>query len=371
MNFQTLQKVENADFYLGLAFRAAKDKAEKSRLERSRSKAAKSKKLELEKLTIVRSVLHNSLNKLLTSFPSIDSLPPFYNEMVKISVDYGQLKQSLGALNWAKKQVDRIYSLHFNKLKREMEITAMNSIRRSFYGRISSIIDQIDDALKYLEQTRRIMKGFPHIKTSVFSVAIVGFPNVGKSSLLRALTTAKPEVNIYPFTTKNINIGYLEKNRQCVQLVDVPGTFDRSFDKTNNIERQSYLVMKHVADAILFVFDPSEECGYSMRDQQNLLETVKEMSDKELIVIMNKADKEKSTSAGAKKIAKSISISAHSRVGIPELEEKLLSLAEKYAAEIKAREEQEKKEQEREQEEREKQEKEYTESLDRDSLEDE
>ena len=53
---------------------------------------------------------------------------------------------------------------------------------------------------------------------------MVGFPNVGKSSLLASLTSAKPKIANYEFTTLKPNLGIVEyKDHQSFIIADIPG----------------------------------------------------------------------------------------------------------------------------------------------------
>lgn len=58
-------------------------------------------------------------------------------------------------------------------------------------------------------------------------VGLVGFPNAGKSTLLSRLTTARPKIDSYPFTTLVPNLGvlYFDDNH-CVVLADIPGLIE-------------------------------------------------------------------------------------------------------------------------------------------------
>ncbi len=60
----------------------------------------------------------------------------------------------------------------------------------------------------------------------IADVGFVGFPNAGKSSLLKALTNADPRVAAYPFTTKVPNLGVLTIHDRDIVLADIPGIIE-------------------------------------------------------------------------------------------------------------------------------------------------
>ncbi|EHM13107.1 MULTISPECIES: GTPase ObgE [Jonquetella] len=66
----------------------------------------------------------------------------------------------------------------------------------------------------------------------IADVALVGLPNAGKSSLLKALSDANPKIASYPFTTLSPNLGVLSVDDQKVILADMPGLIeDAHLDK--------------------------------------------------------------------------------------------------------------------------------------------
>ena len=63
----------------------------------------------------------------------------------------------------------------------------------------------LDDLIDIQKDLRRI----PVIELDVPTVVLVGAPNVGKSSIVRTVSTGTPEVNDYPFTTRGVTIGHI------------------------------------------------------------------------------------------------------------------------------------------------------------------
>jgi len=60
----------------------------------------------------------------------------------------------------------------------------------------------------------------------IADIGIVGMPNSGKSSLLSVLTSAKPKIASYPFTTINPNLGVISYDDKEVTLADIPGLIE-------------------------------------------------------------------------------------------------------------------------------------------------
>ncbi|NQU78839.1 50S ribosome-binding GTPase [Candidatus Woesearchaeota archaeon] len=286
MNFQGLAKIEKHQWYIDLAFRNA-NKAAKELKSQKRAGPNVIKRADLAKVRMVNRTLKRHFDLILTSFPSIDSLPEFYQELLRATLDYAMLKKSLGAVSWASKKIDFFSESFDRKIRRCQEFKRMTSYSREYHGRIASVIKQISGALDYLEITRKVMKGYPSVKTKLFTVCIAGFPNVGKTTLLSKLTGSTPEIADYAFTTREINIGYERINNHKVQFIDTPGTLAR-FNKMNPIEKQAYLAVKYCADMIIFVFDAGD-AGYGDDAQFKLLKSLESMG-KNMVVYASKTD---------------------------------------------------------------------------------
>jgi nucleolar GTP-binding protein len=194
--------------------------------------------------------------------------------------------------------------------------------QKEIYGRISSVLKQIDNELMLLSKAQRIIRKFPEI-TDLPTIVIAGYPNVGKSSLLKCLSSAKPEIAQYPFTTKEIHVGHMEKKEKFIinrfQIIDTPGLLDRPIADKNEIERQAIAALDHLADLILFIIDSSETCGYSIEDQKNLLVNLEKIFlSSKIFVVENKIDFKETNS-------KNIKISCKTGEGIQELIDRIFS----------------------------------------------
>lgn len=287
MAFNEIPPVETSDKFLDFAFKKATKVADELRDAIKDKPFFKSRKIEIAKLETVEKVLIKHFDGIVTSFPNFENLTEFYEELLKLHLDIKELKTALGSISWAKTKVRTFTREHIRKLSGADSPATMNVIRRSYYGRISSILKQIKPFLVFLETTRRILKSFPNIKSGIFTVAIAGFPNVGKSTLLSKLTPAKPAIDSYAFTTKTLNLGYYKSTLYKIQFIDTPGTLDRK-EKMNEVEMQANLAIKYVANLICYVFDLTETSS-SIDNQLKLLKNLKDF-DKPILCYLSKTD---------------------------------------------------------------------------------
>jgi nucleolar GTP-binding protein len=286
------------------------------------------KRYEIKKIIISRTEtfitdLTSQLESYVKNFPSIDKLPLFYQEIIDIKIDTDKLKNSLGAIDWARKTTLMVYSTQSSSLIKSGNVEFLKQKQKEIYGRVSSIVKQVDKYLVFLSNAQKILRTFPDIE-DIPTVVIAGYPNVGKSSLIRQLSAAKPEVAQYPFTTKQIYVGHMEKTvryeKKQYQIIDTPGLLDRPLSERNNIEKQAIAALRNLADLIVFIFDPSGTSGYQMSEQTLMLEDIKKLfCDVPFIIVENKVDVKNTGSANRK-------ISCTTGEGIEELRQEILSV---------------------------------------------
>ncbi len=231
------------------------------------------------------------LNKYIRAFPSLDQVHPFERELIDISVGLDELRHSLGAIDWARKTVESIHKKESSRVKSAATRQEISFALNSAYGRISSVLNKVSKELDFLNVARDRLQDMPGIDTEEPVVVMAGCPNVGKSQIVTVISSGKPEVATYPFTTKKVSLGHLHIGYQRVQVMDTPGLLDRAPDKRNKIELQAVAALEHLADVLVYVFDPSETCGYSMDVQTSLLKHIREsFPGIPIIVVSNKSD---------------------------------------------------------------------------------
>jgi len=170
----------------------------------------------------------------------------------------------------------------------------------------------------------------------IADVGLVGLPNAGKSTLLAALTAARPKIADYPFTTLEPNLGVLDlgdDDQRRPTIADVPGLIEGASSGAGlghaflrHVERTRILV--HVVDGS----DRDPEWGYNIiRDELEAHNPA--LLAKPMLVAFNKMDQTEASDAwpAFKKARKAqgvavVAISASARDGLDELRARLAEM---------------------------------------------
>ncbi len=124
----------------------------------------------------------------------------------------------------------------------------------------------------------------------IADIGIIGKPNAGKSSLLAALTRAKPKIANYPFTTINPNLGVAYYDGKEVTLADIPGLVEGAHKGVGLGDK----FLRHIerCKILLHLIDISEEDLISVykKIKFELSTYDKNLIKKKEIIFFNKSD---------------------------------------------------------------------------------
>ncbi|EDW63351.1 GTP-binding protein 10 homolog [Drosophila virilis] len=145
----------------------------------------------------------------------------------------------------------------------------------------------------------------------IADVGLVGFPNAGKSTLLKAISNAKPKIAAYPFTTIRPQIGTVEySDLRSISIADLPGLIEGAHANFG----MGHKFLKHIERTrlLLFMVDifgfqlsprhPHRDCLsniYALNKELELYDPT--LLEKPCVLLLNKMDKE-----GAKQILQNL-----------------------------------------------------------------
>ena len=170
---------------------------------------------------------------------------------------------------------------------------------------------------------------------TIADVGLVGFPNVGKSTLLSVISNANPKIANYPFTTIYPNLGVCEVLGETFVVADIPGLIEGASEGTG----LGHYFLKHVERVRLIVhlIDISESEGRSAVEDYKIINDELGKYNKELlktkqIVVFSKCDlldeeelkKKIDNFTKTLKISDYVCISSYTREGVETLKKKIL-----------------------------------------------
>jgi small GTP-binding protein len=142
------------------------------------------------------------------------------------------------------------------ELEEKLEKTPVNKATEKERGRLKSQIAQLKEEKQKKQKGTGETSGYAVEKKGDATVALVGFPSVGKSTLLNELTNAEVDTGAYEFTTLEVHPGMLKHKGANIQILDVPGLIGGAADGRGG-GTQVLSVVRN-AGLLLVVLDPEE-----------------------------------------------------------------------------------------------------------------
>ena len=249
------------------------------------------KRLEEARVTIAANFIASKLEGIALKTPFLKELHPFYRELISTMINVDEYRACLARIHGAAKITRKIAREAKVLIRKAEDAKAAARGRRMFFGRTLSLLSELTPCLSRIREFQLEMLKLPSIDPNLKTIIIAGVPNVGKSSLLRAVSRAKPEVKPYPFTTKTIIVGHISIEDEKIQVIDTPGLLDRPLEEKNKIELRAILAMKHLKGVIIYLFYPSETCGYTLDYQLKVYSSlVRWFPDVSIFIAANKVD---------------------------------------------------------------------------------
>ncbi len=253
--------------------------------------AKKARSLEIRKLNLVYDIVTSEIRKIVYGLPFVDRVHPFYRDLLDVIIGYKDYKDAVTRLARALKLIEKIYREHLELVKTAPTLREARRYRRSGVGRIMSILKRNRKYIDFLAENMPKLKKIPSIDPEKPTIIVAGMPQVGKSTLVKKISTASPEIAPYPFTTKNLVLGHIKIDDYLViQAIDTPGLLDRPLEDRNPIELQAVMALKHLKGIIIYLFDVSRNCYYSVEEQIRVFEDILRRFNKPVIVALNKVD---------------------------------------------------------------------------------
>ncbi|WP_296316960.1 GTPase ObgE [Winogradskyella sp. UBA3174] len=152
--------------------------------------------------------------------------------------------------------------------------------------------NSINQTPRYAQPGIPLEEGYITLELKLLAdVGLVGFPNAGKSTLLSVLTSAKPKIADYEFTTLKPNLGIVEyRDFKSFVMADIPGIIEGAAEGKG----LGYYFLRHIERNSILLFLIPADAKDIVEQYEILVDELRrynpEMLDKERFVVVSKSD---------------------------------------------------------------------------------
>jgi len=221
----------------------------------------------------------------------LDGLHPFYWALIEIEFDRDRIHKSISCVSKARRLAGKFFEKYRVLLMAAENKRELLRVASEGRGRILSGIKKCRRSLDYLRNLVVFIQHLPTIDATLPTIIVAGAPSTGKSTFVRSVSRARPEVASYPFTTTTIHIGHFYVGDDKIQVIDTPGLLDRPVEAMNPVEKRAVAALSLLDGSILFLVDVSKDAYMNVDEQFRLLKRVLEFAQgKPVYAALNKVD---------------------------------------------------------------------------------
>ncbi len=151
------------------------------------------------------------------------------------------------------KSHESAYDKKVKELEEELSTTKYNKKTQGHIGLVKAKLAKLKEDYQKKASSKGGGQGFSVKRSGDATVIMVGFPSVGKSTLLNAITNANSPIGAYAFTTLTCIPGLLEINHAKIQVLDVPGIVEGA--ATGRGRGKEVLACAQSADLVIILLD--------------------------------------------------------------------------------------------------------------------
>lgn len=252
---------------------------------------ARAKNRAARQLDTLMKELTKPLGKYEDGFMHPDDLHPFERALLSLSVGEDKYLHAVDGVKSLRKSVVGVAKGYAGRCSKSPTKKEALDLRDQGFATVESTYKRQSYILDELKEIAKSLRKLPVVDPELSTVALVGAPNVGKSSLVQLLSSGLPEVQNYPFTTRSIKMGHFFVNGHRCQVTDTPGLLYREDEDRNDMEKLTLASLQHLMTSVLFVIDLTGECGTSLLDQWRIREELlQRFPNKPWVDVFSKSD---------------------------------------------------------------------------------